>query len=136
MTRMRGSTWAYIRQIGRLTSSLPSLRCSEELGWSEDFLFNLEYIRYCQRFASIQLPLYYYYKTKNSITATSGDPAVKAQYAAQMAADGTLDAGGVFVVLALGDLQLGDLPPGVAGGGADVALPPGPGEPGIGLDGT
>lgn len=48
-----------------------NIRCSEELGWSEDFLFNLEYIRYCQRFASIQLPLYYYYKTKNSITATS-----------------------------------------------------------------
>jgi len=48
-----------------------NIRCSEELGWSEDFLFNLEYIRYCQRFASIQLPLYYYYKNKNSITATS-----------------------------------------------------------------
>ena len=45
------------------------IRCSEELGWSEDFLFNLEYIRYCQTFASIQLPLYYYYK--KGITSTS-----------------------------------------------------------------
>ena len=25
-----------------------NIRCSEELQWSEDFLFNLEYIRYCQ----------------------------------------------------------------------------------------
>lgn len=47
------------------------IRCSEELGWSEDFLFNLEYIRYCQTFASIQLPLYYYYKNKKGITSTS-----------------------------------------------------------------
>lgn len=47
------------------------IRCSEELGWSEDFLFNLEYIRYCQIFASIQLPLYYYYKNKKGITSTS-----------------------------------------------------------------
>ena len=48
-----------------------NIRCSEELGWSEDFLFNLEYIRYCQTFSSIQLPLYYYHKNKKSITATS-----------------------------------------------------------------
>ena len=47
------------------------IRCSEELQWSEDFLFNLEYIRYCQTFASIQLPLYYYYKNKKGITSTS-----------------------------------------------------------------
>ena len=47
------------------------IRCSEELGWSEDFLFNLAYIRYCQSFASVQLPLYYYYKNKKGITATS-----------------------------------------------------------------
>lgn len=47
------------------------IRCSEELQWSEDFLFNLEYIRYCQTFASVQLPLYYYYKNKKGITSTS-----------------------------------------------------------------
>ena len=48
-----------------------NIRCSEELQWSEDFLFNLEYIRYCQTFASVQLPLYYYYKNKKGITSTS-----------------------------------------------------------------
>lgn len=47
------------------------IRCSEELGWSEDFLFNLEYIRYCQTFSSIRIPLYYYYKNKKGITSTS-----------------------------------------------------------------
>lgn len=48
-----------------------NIRCSVELGWSEDFLFNLEYIRYSSSFTSIPLPLYYYHKNKNSITATS-----------------------------------------------------------------
>ncbi|MEG2204628.1 MAG: glycosyltransferase [Oscillospiraceae bacterium] len=46
------------------------IRCSEELVWSEDFLFNLEYIRYAQRFCALQTPIYYYYKNDTSITAT------------------------------------------------------------------
>lgn len=36
------------------------IRCSEELTWSEDLLFNLEYIRYAARFYALETPLYYY----------------------------------------------------------------------------
>lgn len=64
-----GVMWNKLYRTGIIRQH--DIRCSEELGWSEDFLFNLEYIRYCQTFTSIRLPLYYYYKTKNSITATS-----------------------------------------------------------------
>lgn len=45
--------------------------CNEDLVWSEDLLFNLEYIRYAKRFSSIQTPIYYYVKNKKSITSTS-----------------------------------------------------------------
>ncbi len=46
------------------------IRCNEEFIWSEDFLFNLEYIRYAQRFCALQTPIYYYRKNEKSITAT------------------------------------------------------------------
>lgn len=45
--------------------------CNENLPWSEDLQFNLEYIRYAQRFCSLQTPIYYYVKNKSSITATN-----------------------------------------------------------------
>lgn len=44
--------------------------CDTELDWSEDFLFNLEYIRYAERFCSIETPVYYYMKTPGSLCAT------------------------------------------------------------------
>ena len=46
------------------------LACSEELDWSEDLLFNLEYIRYAERFVSVPVPVYYYVKTPGSLVAT------------------------------------------------------------------
>lgn len=46
------------------------LQCSEELEWSEDFLFNLEYIRYTERFYSLASPLYYYVHNPSSICNT------------------------------------------------------------------
>ncbi len=46
------------------------IRCSEELEWSEDFLFNLEFIRYAEHFAALSAPVYYYVKTQGSICAT------------------------------------------------------------------
>lgn len=46
------------------------IRCNEELTWSEDFLFNLEYIRYANRFCALETPVYYYRKNNKSITAT------------------------------------------------------------------
>lgn len=46
------------------------IQCDPSLGWSEDFLFNLEYIRYADRFATLPDPIYYYIKRETSITAT------------------------------------------------------------------
>ena len=44
------------------------IRCSEEFSWSEDLLFNLEYIRYAERFYSLETPVYYYSRgTKHSL---------------------------------------------------------------------
>ena len=47
--------------------------CREELNWSEDFLFNLEYIRYAHRFCAVDTPVYYYVKNAKSITHTQID---------------------------------------------------------------
>ena len=33
--------------------------CREALNWSEDFLFNLEYIRYAHRFCAVDTPVSY-----------------------------------------------------------------------------
>lgn len=49
-----------------------SLRMNPEICWCEDFLFNLEYIRYAYRFYALNVPLYYYVKTKGSL-ATKGE---------------------------------------------------------------
>lgn len=46
------------------------IRCSEELEWSEDFLFNLEFIRYAERFYSLASPVYYYVQNPASICNT------------------------------------------------------------------
>ncbi|MGN0995449.1 MAG: glycosyltransferase family 2 protein, partial [Candidatus Ventricola sp.] len=46
------------------------IRCNEEFTWSEDMLFNLEYIRYAERFCSLRTPVYYYTRQKkNSLSA-------------------------------------------------------------------
>ena len=45
------------------------IQCDEELRWCEDFLFNLEYIRYCETFAAVQTPMYYYVKNKTGLTS-------------------------------------------------------------------
>lgn len=43
------------------------ITCCTDLNWCEDFLFNLDYIRYSESFASLNIPIYYYVKTKNSL---------------------------------------------------------------------
>ena len=35
------------------------LRMNPEISWCEDFMFNLEYIRYAERFYALQVPIYY-----------------------------------------------------------------------------
>ncbi|MFV0413117.1 MAG: glycosyltransferase family 2 protein [Oscillospiraceae bacterium] len=44
-----------------------NIRCNEAFSWSEDFLFNLEYIRYANRFVALKTPVYYYVYNEKSI---------------------------------------------------------------------
>lgn len=46
------------------------LAMDTELRWCEDFLFNLGFIRYAERFTAIQTPIYYYMKRKGSLAST------------------------------------------------------------------
>ncbi|MGN1342938.1 MAG: glycosyltransferase [Traorella sp.] len=41
----------------------------EDISWSEDFIFNLNYIRYVNHIYVSQVPIYYYVKTKHSLTS-------------------------------------------------------------------
>ncbi len=43
------------------------LRMDPEISWCEDFMFNLEYIRQARSFYALQVPVYYYVKTKGSL---------------------------------------------------------------------
>ncbi len=43
------------------------LRMNENISWCEDFMFNLEYIRYAESFYALPVPIYYYVKTKGSL---------------------------------------------------------------------
>lgn len=42
-----------------------------KISWCEDFMFNLEYIRYCKNIYVLQVPIYYYVKTKGSLVSQS-----------------------------------------------------------------
>lgn len=46
------------------------LRCDTSMNWCEDFLFNLGFIRYADRFRALQKPIYYYMKRKGSLVST------------------------------------------------------------------
>lgn len=45
------------------------LQMDPAISWCEDFLFNLEYIRHARRFFALQVPIYYYVKTKGSLAS-------------------------------------------------------------------
>lgn len=47
------------------------LTMDPEISWCEDFIFNLEYIRHTKKIYVLKAPIYYYVKTKNSLS-TSG----------------------------------------------------------------
>ena len=51
-----------------------NIRCNEAFTWSEDMLFNLEYIRYADRFYSISTPLYYYTRQRKNSLSMSVTP--------------------------------------------------------------
>lgn len=46
------------------------LRFEREMSWCEDFLFNLEYIKYARLIAAVPKPLYRYVKRPGSLVAT------------------------------------------------------------------
>ena len=48
-----------------------NLRMDPEISWCEDFMFNLEYIRHAETFCALQVPIYYYVKTKGSLATQS-----------------------------------------------------------------
>lgn len=48
-----------------------NLRMDARISWCEDFMFNLEYIRHCEVFYALQVPIYYYVKTKGSLVSQS-----------------------------------------------------------------
>lgn len=50
------------------------LRCPEDVTWCEDFLFNLEYIKYVRLVAAIPEPVCYYIKRPGSLIATQTTP--------------------------------------------------------------
>ncbi|MGF0033138.1 glycosyltransferase [Bariatricus sp. SGI.154] len=45
------------------------LRMDSDISWCEDFMFNLEYIRHADVFYALQVPIYYYVKTKGSLAS-------------------------------------------------------------------
>ena len=45
------------------------LRMNADISWCEDFMFNLEYIRYGERFCALRAPVYYYVKRKGSLVS-------------------------------------------------------------------
>ncbi|MDO4378541.1 MAG: glycosyltransferase [Erysipelotrichia bacterium] len=45
-----------------------NIRMLENLHWCEDFIFNLEYIKYCHIFYAVQVPIYYYVRNNNSLS--------------------------------------------------------------------
>lgn len=51
------------------------IRCCEDFTWSEDMLFNLEYIRHAERFYAMRTPVYYYTRQKKGSLSASVTPA-------------------------------------------------------------
>lgn len=47
------------------------LKMDASLSWSEDFIFNLEYLLHVKYVAPLQLPIYYYVKTEGSLVSQS-----------------------------------------------------------------
>ena len=50
-----------------------NLRMNTEISWCEDFMFNLEYMRHCNVFYALKVPIYYYVKTKGSLVSQGGN---------------------------------------------------------------
>ncbi len=51
------------------------LRMDVTLSWCEDFIFNMEYELHCKRIYPLQVPIYYYVRTKGSLASQGANPA-------------------------------------------------------------
>ena len=47
------------------------LKMDASLSWSEDFIFNLEYLLHVEHVAPLQLPIYYYVRTEGLLVSQS-----------------------------------------------------------------
>lgn len=45
------------------------LKMDSSISWCEDFIFNLEYVRYTHTIYALKVPIYYYVKTKGSLVS-------------------------------------------------------------------
>ncbi len=45
------------------------IRMDNSVSWSEDFIFNLDYVRHTGRIYALKIPVYYYVKTKGSLVS-------------------------------------------------------------------
>lgn len=63
-----GVLWNKLYRRGILNKH--DIRFDERVTWCEDFLFNLEYLRYCRLIAAIPKPVYYYYKREGSLVTS------------------------------------------------------------------
>ena len=48
------------------------LRMDPDISWSEDFIFNMEYVLRCRSIYPLNVPLYYYVKTEGSLVSQGG----------------------------------------------------------------
>lgn len=46
-----------------------ALHMDPAISWCEDFMFNLEYIRWAKRFVAVHIPIYYYVKRRGSLVS-------------------------------------------------------------------
>ena len=51
------------------------LRMDVTLSWCEDFIFNMEYELHCKRIYPLQVPIYYYVRTRGSLASQGANPA-------------------------------------------------------------
>lgn len=47
------------------------LRMDPDISWSEDFIFNMEYVLRCDRIVPLRTPVYYYVKTQGSLVESN-----------------------------------------------------------------
>lgn len=50
-----------------------NLAMDEDVSFCEDFLFNLDYLRHCERIVALRVPIYYYFKTAGSLVAQNAN---------------------------------------------------------------